>query len=190
MTTDRATPQQAQDSARDLAKLLISLASGVVALSATFAEKLSGGLGLSVSLLYLAWIALVAAVVFGVAALSRLTDAQQKGAPEWWSTTLPPMRRSWRAFQAGVGLLMLYGIVASAAKATQPQPSKADRCDCRVTVETLGRPGERGQKGDPGAKGAAGGIGPRGEKGRPGPPGPPGPAGSRGPKGDCVACPR
>jgi hypothetical protein len=61
-----------QDSTRDLAKLVISLASAVVVLSATFTEKLAQGVGVVIIVLFLSWVLLALSVISGVTACRTL----------------------------------------------------------------------------------------------------------------------
>jgi len=122
----------AQDSTRDLIKLLISLASGVIALSAAFIEKLSAGVGFTIVTLYLSWIALATSIFFGVKALSRLVHAQQTDAKNWYEITLPPMRQCWRYFQAGVVLLIVYASIASGFRAWPKNQSSEERANSKV----------------------------------------------------------
>jgi hypothetical protein len=133
----RVQRHSAQESVRDLAKLIISLASAVVVLSATFADKLSHGVGIAIVVLYMSWICLATSIVFGVKAISKLAHAQWTGADRWGEWTFPPMRRSWQAFQAGMGLLLGYAAIVSGIQARhgdeQSVPAVAvscANCDC------------------------------------------------------------
>jgi hypothetical protein len=178
----------AQESVRDLAKLLISLSSGVIALSATFAEKLSLGVGLVVVVLHLAWIVLVLSIFFGVQALSTLAHAQETGAVEWGKRTFQPLRKCWQTFQAGVVLLIIYGAIVSGMQALRGNtaPGLLAHCDCCPQEQRgkPGRPSEHGEIGPVGPQGPPGEKGPRGPRGFTGPPGSPSP------KGDSVGCPK
>jgi hypothetical protein len=122
----------AQESSRDLAKLLVSLASAVVVLSATFAEKFSEQAGYTIIILFVAWLCLAASVVFGVTAISNLVHAQWTLAENWGTVTFTPMKRSWIAFQIGMVSLLLYAGVAAGIRAFhEKQPVKELPC-CRV----------------------------------------------------------
>ena len=153
----------AQGSASDLVKLLISLASGVLALSATFIEKLSLGARWVIIVLYFSWAALIVSIIFGVRTLSKLTHAQQTGTTQWGQMALPSMRWCWRFFQAGVVLLMIYGATLAGFQAWSNRSSKPIDCDCCTVYESV----KKGERGDIGPPGPAGPIGPQG------PPGPP-----------------
>ncbi|GJM43287.1 MAG: hypothetical protein DHS20C21_01290 [Gemmatimonadota bacterium] len=150
------------DSVQDLAKLLVSLSSGVLAFSVTFAEKVSVGVGLAVALLYAAWILLVLALMFGVKALSRLADARLKGTQTWFPQVLPSLRTCWRAFQAGLIALMLYGALASGIHAwrSDDAPSGLPPCSSACSVSgglppDEGSPcGEAGEEKHPGLHGS------------------------------------
>jgi hypothetical protein len=164
--TSDSPVRSGQKPAGDLVRLLITLASGVLALSATFVEKLSAGSGWSIVVLYLSWVALVASIIFGVKALSMLADAQRTSATQWAETTFPSMTRCWQSFQAGIGLLMVYGAIVAGLQAwgrVEPKPC----CESCQRVEA-GKPGERGEVGPPGPQGPPGPAGPPGTlKGRP-----------------------
>ncbi|HEY5377891.1 MAG TPA: hypothetical protein VIK01_29620 [Polyangiaceae bacterium] len=101
------------------------MASAVVALSVTFAEKISTGVGCVILILFAAWICLAGAVVFGVNALSKLVHAQRTSAATWADMTFPPMRRSWRSFQAGIVMLLLYAAVVAGRQAWSPIKTSA-----------------------------------------------------------------
>jgi hypothetical protein len=126
-SAQKAQIPPAQDSTKDLIKLLISLASGVIAISAAFIEKLSSGVGFPIVALYLAWISLLSSVFFGVKALSKLVHAQQTDANNWYDITLPPMRRCWFYFQAGVVLLVVYASITSGIRAWSPNADNDQR---------------------------------------------------------------
>jgi hypothetical protein len=114
MTT---SPETGQSSTRDLATLITTLASGVLAFSVTFAEKLSEGVGKVVLLLDAAWVLLALAILFAVSSLSQLVHAQKADTLDWGKTALPPLRKSWWLFQGGMALLLLYGAIASGTRA-------------------------------------------------------------------------
>lgn len=122
----------AQDLTKDLIKLLISLASGVIAISAAFIEKLSTGVGFSIVTLYLAWVSLVVSIFFGVKSLSKLVHAQQTDANNWYNITLPPMRKCWLYFQAGVILLVVYASIASGIRAWSPNADKVQQLVLKI----------------------------------------------------------
>jgi hypothetical protein len=126
----QALTSAAQESTRDLTKLLISLASAVVVLSATFTEKLSQGAGLAIIVLFVAWVFLALAVIYGVKALSTLVHAQRTAAEKWGEMTFPAMRLSWRSFQAGMVLLLLYAALAAGKQAWGASATKDRCCQC------------------------------------------------------------
>jgi len=160
MTDEGVKP--GQEAAADLAKLLISLASAVIAISATFASSMVQDRSYVIAPLGAAWVALAVSIHFGVKALSRLGDAQQKETAEWSRLVNPHMKWSWRCFQLGVVLLLVYGLCIVL---TPSQPTDKP-CPCCV-----------GPQGDQGSPGAIGPPGPPGPRGVPGPAGPQGPAG-------------
>ena len=152
----------AQESTRDLVKLLISLGSAVVVLSATFTEKLAQGVGAGILVLIASWTSLAVSVYFGVTALSTLVHAQRNLTDTWADMTLPPMRNCWRWFLVGMVLLLLFAAIASGMKAFGlARESEPRGATC------VGPAGPAGKEGPPGA------IGARGEKGD---------------KGECIAC--
>jgi hypothetical protein len=120
-------------STSDLIKLLISLSSGLVGLSATFADKVADGTRYAILILFASWAALAASICFGVKVLSLLADAQYKDSDGWWGMVSPPMRNSWRGFLAGIALLLTYGVFAAwghAMAEKPPQISNARTCTC------------------------------------------------------------
>ena len=171
----------AQESVRDLVKLIISLASAVVALSATFADKFSHDVGWGILLLFLAWACLAASIIYGVNAMSKLAHAQWTDADRWWDWTFPLMRRSWRCFQSGMVVLLVYAGIAAFIQSRQPKAALVSCLSCAGAQGESGIPGERGPPGDAGSVGATGPRGFAGSKGE---------RGEKGEKGDCVVCPQ
>jgi len=108
-----ADQHESQESLRDLCKLIITLASGVLALSGTFAGKFSADSGPAVLVMMLSWGFLVMSIVRGVRAISVLAEAQQKGTAGWWAQTHEPASSSWWFFRWGVFILVLhFGIIS------------------------------------------------------------------------------
>ena len=105
--------QRAHESARDLAKLIISLSSGIIAISATFVEKHTQGVRLVVVLLAISWILLIVSIFYGIKALITLVNAEQQDAQNWWGMTRIPLRIAWNHFRAGVVTLTVYAFVVS-----------------------------------------------------------------------------
>lgn len=97
-----------QESLRDLCKLIISLSSGVLAISATFASKMVENAGLAVLMLMVSWLYLVFSIISGVKAIDVLADAQQKGTVSWWSLTIGHARKCWKRFKFGVIILIVF----------------------------------------------------------------------------------
>jgi len=109
---DSAVPQErAQDSTKDLVKLIMSLALGLLALSGTFASRMSEGAGVAIALLYTSWGALIACIFYGIKSLSVQAKCIMSGSPNWWSVTIAPAKLSWRSFKIGILLMILYGAV-------------------------------------------------------------------------------
>ena len=110
---------QSQESLRDLCKLIISLGSGVLAISASFAAKMSESSGVGIGLLLMSWIYLVVSIMSGVKAIDVLADAQRKGTDEWWSLTIRHARDSWKQFRWGLLILVVFGSTAAFSAAVR-----------------------------------------------------------------------
>lgn len=114
MTEDNDAPHaridrhQSQESLRDLCKLVISLASGVLAISAAFVARVASDAGPCLLILVLSWCYLIASILRGVKAIDILADAQQKGTTTWWAMTIEPARQCWRNFRSGVIALIVF----------------------------------------------------------------------------------
>src|SRR5438477_9497274 len=64
-------------------KQIITLASGILALSGTFIEKLVKTVSYHAALLPLAWILLLTSVYFGLATISTIVKSKLKNDQEW-----------------------------------------------------------------------------------------------------------
>jgi hypothetical protein len=102
-----------QESARELAKLLISLSSAIIAISATFVEKHTARVSYLVILLPIAWILLLVSLFYGIKSLIAFVNAQQTNSSNWWGLTKPPLRTSWVSFRWGVIILSIYAFLVS-----------------------------------------------------------------------------
>ena len=163
------------ESTRDLAKLFVTLASGVIALSGTFADKLSRGAGWAVVVLFAAWGLIATSVFFAVHTLSRLVHVQRNYTENWADMTWPSLRRSWNFFLAGLVVLLVYGAITSTKNAMTDDVPSSNATTMRVACE--GTIGPHGPSGPPGLRGPAGARGPAGLRGE------------KGDKGDSVVCP-
>jgi hypothetical protein len=124
--TERSFPdpdsKKAGEIALELLKQLIALSSGVLALSATFIEKLRPSHPLLLSLLACSWLALITAVFTGIQAMSATVKSFHR--PEFTFTEKrlrQYARTSKYAFLIGITLFALFAFVSLAAKTT-PTP--------------------------------------------------------------------
>jgi hypothetical protein len=124
--SDRLFPppdtKKAGETALELLKQLIALSSGVLALSATFIDKLRPSHWALLTLLAGSWIALIIAVAAGIQAMSATVKAFHR--PEF-SFTEEKLRRYARtskySFLAGITLFALFAFLSLATpKKTAP----------------------------------------------------------------------
>lgn len=81
----KATKGPAAETALELMKQLITLSSGVLALSATFIGQFSSSSVVLWGLLVLAWLSLIAAVIAGLDSISAIVKSHLKPDEENWS---------------------------------------------------------------------------------------------------------
>ena len=82
MTRDR-TDDEAPQFALEYIKQIITLASGILALSGTFVEKLVKTISYPTLLLPLAWVFLLVSVYFGLATISTIIKSKLRGDQSW-----------------------------------------------------------------------------------------------------------
>lgn len=111
--SDQTSSVPGQDTTRELATLITTLASGVLAFSVTFVEKITNEVGALVLIVEGAWVLLALSIFFAIRALSQLVHTQKADTLDWGRTTLPPLRKAWWLFQFGMGVLLLYGAAVS-----------------------------------------------------------------------------
>ena len=75
--------READEAALELMKQLIALGSGVLALSATFLEKLTATPIALIAILALSWLALVLSVFFGLETISAIVQSRLDSNDEW-----------------------------------------------------------------------------------------------------------
>ncbi|HDR52129.1 MAG TPA: hypothetical protein ENN90_11015 [Mariniphaga anaerophila] len=109
--------RRSQESLQDVVKLIMTLSLGVLALSGTFASQMSIGISLGIFLLYFSWLFLILTIFYGIGMLSSLAQLIMNDSPNWWGQTINKARRSWRCFQVGIVLLVVYGGLFAGLKA-------------------------------------------------------------------------
>lgn len=125
-------PILAADAALELMKQLIALSSGVLALSATFIERLAPAGASYVAALLLGWVALIVALVAGLQTISAIVKSRLR--PEYeWSTGYGQKAAavSKYAFVLGIAL------VAAVALGSWSRSSSRDTEPSSTTVFTL-----------------------------------------------------
>ena len=111
-------PTQAAGSFSDTVKLLVTLGSGVLVLSGTFASELSGGVkGWVLFILFASWIALTISVLSGVLALYSLAESQHSARPNWWELASPKLRLCYKMFLIGIVLLVVFAMASFGGRA-------------------------------------------------------------------------
>lgn len=114
---NRESIERSQESLQNVVKLIITLAISVLALSGTFASKMSGGVGFYIILLYISWFFLIMTIFKGIGMLSSLAQLIMNGTSNWWEQTISRARSSWRCFQIGIVLLVVYGAIFAGFRA-------------------------------------------------------------------------
>lgn len=105
---------RADDVALELMKQLITLASGVLALSATFIEKLRGTPGYLLILLALSWLALIVSVFCGLQTISAIVKTRLEPDESDWSQGYGKAcaRLSKYAFVVGIALFATVALLS------------------------------------------------------------------------------
>ena len=115
-------PELAADAALELMKQLITLSSGVLALSATFIEKLEPVGPLSIGGLIVAWLALVVAVIAALDAISAIVKSRLK--PEFdWSTGRGQSAAAVSKYSFVVGIVLVAAVALGSwiSRGRQPE---------------------------------------------------------------------
>lgn len=101
---------RADEAARELMKQLITLASGVLALSATFVGRLGDVSVYLLILLALSWLTLIISVLFGLQTLSAIVQWHLDPEESDWSRSYGRMsaRISKYAFVVGIALFAVF----------------------------------------------------------------------------------
>jgi hypothetical protein len=106
-----SSTERAQSSTQDFIKLIISLASGVIALSATFIPKFTEHGFATALILFGSWLLFGASIFFGIRTLTIITRCIMNDTPLWWNQVVGSARSCWWSFLAGiVGLILLAGV--------------------------------------------------------------------------------
>ena len=104
--------ERAQSSAQDFIKLIISLASGVIALSTTFVPKFTEHGPIAAFILFGSWLLFAASIFFGIRALTIMTRCIMNDTPLWWNQVVGSARSCWWSFLAGIACLIIFAGVA------------------------------------------------------------------------------
>ena len=97
---------------QDITKQLITLASGILALSATFLRSIVGSSPTAICLICTSWILITASIVFGILTLSSLVNKLKNNKYEPFATpTTIPAIIQWVTFIAGITFFWIFVIV-------------------------------------------------------------------------------
>jgi hypothetical protein len=107
-----SSTERAQTSTQDFIKLIISLASGVIALSATFVPKFSDHSPITMGILFVSWLLFAASIFFGIRTLTILTRCIMNGTELWWNQIVRTARLCWWCFLIGIGALIIFAGIA------------------------------------------------------------------------------
>lgn len=121
---DAEAPQlpraRADEPALELMKQLITLASGVLALSATFIEKVPRSSASHVVILIVAWVALLASIFFGLETISAIVKSRLDSNDDWSAGYGKASAQvSKYAFTVGVALIALFAVLSFTASRSQ-----------------------------------------------------------------------
>lgn len=115
-----AANSKADEAALELMKQLITLASGVLALSAAFIDKLPKTPKPFLSILILSWLSLIAALFFGLRTISTIVKSRISNDHEWWRGKGRSYGRTCRySFLAGIGLFAAFAFISLALPASK-----------------------------------------------------------------------
>jgi len=105
---------KADEAALELMKQLIALASGVLALSATFVGRLQDTSVYHLSLLALSWLSLVISIFFGLQTLSAIVQSRLTPDESDWSTGYGQMsaKISKYGFVIGIALFAVFAFLS------------------------------------------------------------------------------
>lgn len=114
--------RRADAAALDLVKQLITLASGVLALSATFLEKLGPLSPISLLLLAAAWLALIVSVLGGIQTMSAIVKSRLKSDDEWSRGTARNFALASKyGFVTGITLFVVFAFLLLSDFKSQPE---------------------------------------------------------------------
>jgi hypothetical protein len=116
---------RADDVALEFARQLITLSSGVVALSATFIEKLVGANFYLIVILALAWIALLTSIVGGLQTISAIVGSRLVDDDEWstgYGRRMAALSK-W-AFITGISLIAIFAFGFILGVNSKVEPAK------------------------------------------------------------------
>ena len=114
VSSSGAADARADDVALELMKQLITLASGVLALSATFIDKLRGATPWLLVILALSWLTLIASVFCGLETISAIVKSRLEPEENDWSTGRGKTyaRVSKYTFVAGIALFAMVALLS------------------------------------------------------------------------------
>jgi ABC-type multidrug transport system permease subunit len=130
----------ADEAALELMKQLITLASGVLALSATFISELEGRSFLLIGFLVVSWVLLLSSIFFGLQTISVIVKSRLRSNDDWSAGY--GKKSAWAskyAFTAGIGLFALFAFLSL------QYPSKKEM---RLTLADVSRVTVISTKGD------------------------------------------
>ena len=118
------TDRGASAAALELLKQLITLSSGVLALSATFVDKLFRPVWWLTLVLALCWVLLIAALIFGLQAISAMVQSLRLPEGDWAEGNTRKLATACKwAFVGGMVLFALLALLTAQRGSVQPTPS-------------------------------------------------------------------
>jgi uncharacterized BrkB/YihY/UPF0761 family membrane protein len=134
---------EADAAALELMKQLITLAAGVLALSATFLEKIGAQPLEFLMVLALSWISLIASVFFGLQTMSVIVKSRINKSDEWSKGRGRTYARNSKfGFLCGITLFAVFAflLLLNAKSPSVSSPEHQSRPERAATKPRLGRP--------------------------------------------------
>jgi hypothetical protein len=114
---DLSVPKDAHQIALELLKQIITLAAGVLALSATFIEKFGSASIWLLIVLALAWVSLIVSVLMGLEAISAIVKSRLSSDYDWSEGTGRSLASASKyAFVVGIALFAGFALLSLAAE--------------------------------------------------------------------------
>jgi len=118
------------DTALELMKQLITLSSGVLALSATFIGEFATSSFILIALLAVSWFALVVAVLAGLETISAIVESRLSEDYDWSEGYgKRAAQLSKYSFVLGLGLFATFALVTLVEQSPSSNPKTATNCD-------------------------------------------------------------